>query len=104
MSSFRKPQELNLGDPALASTWRRWKQDWEFFFDANELEKKSDAVQVGIFFNCAGIAAQERYSHFEWEHPDHKKKLEKIIEQFDKFCIPRENPIVERYNFHKRAQ
>ena len=31
-------------------------------------------------------------------------KLDKIIEQFDKFYIPRENQIVERYNFHKRTQ
>ena len=26
------------------------------------------------------------------------------FEQFGKFCIPRENQIVERYNFHKRTQ
>ena len=61
-------------------------------------------MQVGIFFNCAGLAAQERYSHFEWESEEDKKKLDKIKDQFDKFCIPRENPIVERYNFHKKAQ
>ena len=30
--------------------------------------------------------------------------MDKIIEQFDKFCIPRENQTAERYNFHKRAQ
>ena len=30
--------------------------------------------------------------------------MEKIIEQFDKFCISRENQIVERCNFHRRAQ
>lgn len=64
-----KPEVLDLSSPALASRWRQWKTDWTYFFDANELEKKSDAVQVGHFFNCAGLAAQERYSHFEWENP-----------------------------------
>ena len=83
---------------------RGWKQDWEFFYDANELGKKTDKVQLGIFFNCAGLAAQEKYSHFEWEEEGDKLKLEKIIEKFDKFCIPRENAIVERYNFYKRSQ
>ena len=104
MSSFRKPPELNLNDPSLANAWRIWKQDWQFFYDANELERKPDKVKIGIFFNCAGLSAQERFSHFEWENEGDASKLDKIIEQFDKFCIPRENPIVERYNFHKRAQ
>ena len=104
MASFRKPPELNLCAPALATTWRTWKQDWEFYYDANELDKKQEKVRVDIFFNCAGLAAQERYSHFEWEDEADKKKLEKIMQKFEDLCIPRENPIVERYNFHKRSQ
>ena len=65
MSSFRKPQELNLSEPALASTWRRWPKEWELVYGENELENKPDKVQNDIFFHCAGLAAQERYSHFE---------------------------------------
>ena len=54
-----------------------------------------------MFFHCAGLVAQGRYSHFEWANEEDAKKLDKIIEQFDKFGIPRGNQIVERYNFHK---
>ena len=104
MSSFRKPLELDLSDTALASAWRRWKVDWQFFYDANELDSKPEKVKIDIFFNCAGLTAQERYSHFEWEEEGDELKLDKIVEQFEKFCIPRENPIVERYHFHKRTQ
>ena len=80
MASFHKPNELDLSDPALTSVWRRWQKDWEFFYDANELGNKTDKVQVGIFFNCAGLAAQEHYSHFEWANQEDAGKLDKIIE------------------------
>ena len=39
---------------------------WTYYAAAQELNSKPVPMQVGTFFNCAGLSAQQVASHFAW--------------------------------------
>ena len=93
MSGLRLPAELNLSASNVAAAWQQWRREWQYYAAARELSDKPVAVQVGTFFNCAGPAAQEVASHFEWVEAD---GVAKLIDNFESYCNPRRNIIRER--------
>ena len=101
MMSLRNPTELDFSAANMAAEWARWSRDWGFYAAARELSSKPVPVQVGTFFNYAGVGAQEVASHFEWAEAD---GLPALLELFKAYCNPRRNVVLERYNFHARMQ
>ena len=101
MMSLRNPTELDFSAANMAAEWARWSRDWRFYAAARELSSKPVPVQVGTFFNYAGVGAQEVASHFEWAEAD---GLSALLELFEAYCNPRRNVVLERYNFHARMQ
>ena len=99
--SLRNPTELNFSAVNMAAEWARWSRDWRFYAAARELSSKPLPVQMGTFFNYAGLGAQEVASHFEWAEAD---GLSALLELFEAYCNPRRNVVLERYNFHARMQ
>ena len=99
--SLRNPTELDFSAVNMAAEWARWSRDWGFYAAARELSAKPVSVQVGTFFNYAGLGAQEVASHFEWAEDD---GLSALLELFEAYCNPRRNVVLERYNFHARMQ
>lgn len=99
--SLRAPTELNFSATNLAAEWARWKRDWQYYAAARELSAKPVPVQVGTFFNYAGLNAQEVAAHFEWREAD---GLAPLLTKFEAYCNPRRNVVLERYNFHARIQ
>ena len=98
----RPPSVLNIASPCLASEWRQWRREWAYYATASEISAKPPAVQVAIFFNCAGRGAQEIASHFtDWTEDN---GLNALLERFQAFCIPRQNIVLERFNFYSRHQ
>ena len=51
-----------------------------------------------------GDEALDVYNAFTWDSADDKIKIDKVLEQFDKFCEPRKNTIYERYLFFSRGE
>ena len=44
------------------------------------------------------------YKYFTWDNEEDKFKIDQVLEQFEKFCEPRNNTIYERYLFFVRQQ
>lgn len=53
-----------LGTNANAEDWRQWEHEFQFYFNAAELNKKPKATQVVILLHVAGPGAQEIHSMF----------------------------------------
>ena len=51
-----------------------------------------------------GDEALDIYNAFTWDSEDDKVKIDKVLEQFEKFCDPRKNTIDESYLFFSRGQ
>ncbi|XP_043190620.1 uncharacterized protein LOC122390655 [Amphibalanus amphitrite] len=99
--NLRSPTELNFGAANMAAEWARWSRDWQYYAAARELAAKPMAVQLGTFFNCAGVSAQEIATHFEWQEAD---GLPALLAEFEAYCNPRRNVILERFTFNTRQQ
>ena len=52
----------------------------------------------------AGQDALEVFNTFTWDSNGDDKKLEKVIEKFETYCMPRKNVTWERHIFNTRDQ
>lgn len=57
-----------------------------------------------MLLSVIGDEALEVYQTFEWEAEGDKHKPEKVLEMFEKYCIPRTNVLFETYCFGSRRQ
>ena len=97
------PKPLNL-DWKIANNWTRWKQRYEIFSLASGLTRKDAKIQAATFLHVAGADALEVYNTFTWENDEDKLKVDKIVEKFNTYCIPRKNVTWEQYVFNTRNQ
>ena len=97
MDSFHKPSALRFD----GNTSER--QQYEIYLTASASEKKDDTVKIAILLNFAGEDAIEVFNTFQFPEGD-EKKLDKVLEQFERYCIPRKNVVFERYQFWQITQ
>ena len=67
-------------------------------------DAKSDEVGSATLLHFAGPEALEIYNTFTWTEEGDKKKIYKILENFEEYCTPRKNITWERHIFNTRAQ
>ena len=103
MDQFRLPDTLSL-EGNLAENWRRWKQQFDIYLVASGKNDKSDEVKAATFLHLAGPEALELFNTFAFESPGDEKKLDKLEEKFEAYCIPRKNVTWERHVFNTRNQ
>ena len=65
---------------------------------------KSDPVKAATFLHIAGPEALEVFNSMTFENAGDEKRLEKLIEQFEAYCIPRKNVTWERHVFSSQTQ
>jgi Arc/MetJ-type ribon-helix-helix transcriptional regulator len=102
MDSFHKPSALCFNGNT-SENWRRFKQQFQIYLVASGSEDKDDPIKIAILLNFAGEDAIEVFNTFEFSAGD-DKKLDKVIEQFERYCNPRKNVVFERYQFWKITQ
>ena len=102
MDSFHKPSALSF-DGNNSENWRRFKQQYDIYLTASGSEKKDDTVKIAILLNFAGEDAIEVFNTFQFPEGD-EKKLNKVLEQFERYCNPRKNVVFERYQFWQITQ
>ena len=56
--------------------WKRWKQNYEIYACANELEKKSSKVKISNFLYAIGEDAVDIYNSFDIEQKCDKDNKE----------------------------
>lgn len=104
MDKLTPPEPLNLEGNNLADTWRKWKQRFEVFSLASGLSEKDEKVQAATLLHVAGAEALEVYNTFTWEAEGDDKKVSKILEKLEAYCIPCKNVTWQRHLFNTRNQ
>ena len=87
----------------VATEWKRFRGQWENFEVATDLASKSTAKRAAIFLACVGTEAYELFQTFQLSVAD-AKKINKVLEAFERYCIGETNVTYERYIFNRRMQ
>ncbi|XP_059061259.1 uncharacterized protein LOC131854144 [Achroia grisella] len=90
----------NVTSGNLSREWERWKKSFNIYYEACEISKKSDKVQINILLHVIGDKCREVSEQFTTEY----KNVTELLRLFDAFFIPKKNLAVERQKFFKRDQ
>ena len=60
--------------------------------------------KVALFLHCIGVDALKIFNGFQFDTPEDRNNLSKIIEKFDQYTIGELNETFERYNYNSRNQ
>ena len=104
MDKLTPPEPLHLEESNLADAWRRWRQRFKVFSLASGISEKNKKVQVATLLHVDGPEALEVYNTFTWEDEGNKEKVNKILEKFEAYCIPRKNITWQRHLFNTHNQ
>ena len=55
--------------------------------------------KVALFLHCIGVDALKIFNGFQFDTPEDRNNLSKIIEKFDQHTISELNETFERYNY-----
>ena len=92
---LKPPSPVDLHSDNVAENWRKWRQQFIFYFTACELVKKDKATQTAILLHAAGPEAQDVYNTFTWAEGEDKDSYEVVLAKFDSYCEPRKNIVYE---------
>ena len=109
MERIKPQEEMSFCDRNLSETWRKCEQQFRFYFQVSELDKKPLATQTTILLHVARPEAQEIDQTFvfppqEAEQPDPRQDFNAVLQQFKTYCNPRRNTVYERHRFWSRDQ
>ena len=82
-----------------AKNWREFKEQLQWFLAGMESSDKSDPVKIGIMLSHAGKDAREVYKTLTWTKDGDNNKFDKVLEAFERFCLPQKNILYERHGF-----
>ena len=102
MEGLKQPKPLSLTGN-VSENWRRWIQHFRLYLNATGRDKKSEQIQCSTLLAVAGEEALEVYNRFEIPEDD-KDKIEPLIKQFERYCMPRKNITFQRHVFFTRNQ
>ena len=104
METLKPPGHIDLHSGNVADRWRKWKNQFQVYFDACELSGKSKPTQKAIFLHAAGPEALEISETFTWNANEDQTDYTLWIAKFDAYSEPRKNVVFERYEFWSRNQ
>ena len=98
------PGILPPGKLNMAENWKVWKQLMSNCVIIAKLGTQPPEYKVALFLHCIGIDMLKIFNGFQFDSPDDRNNLSKIIEKFDQYTIGELNETFERYNFNSRNQ
>ena len=101
--AFRPPEPLKLSGSSAAGNWERFHEQWLNYAIAMDLEDASEDKNAAVLLTCIGTEAYDVFRTFELSDAD-RKKVDKIVEAFQSYCVGSVNVTYERYLFNKRMQ
>lgn len=103
-TNLRLPDPLRVHDGNVADNWQRFREQWNNYEVASDLSEESSEKRGAVFLACIGSDAFDVYRTMQFESPADRKKIDKLIEAFESFCIGAVNVTYERYTFNRRVQ
>ena len=88
----------------IAENWKVWKQVWTNYMVIAKLDSQPPEYKVALFLHCIGVDALKIFNGFQFDQPEDRNNMAKIIEKFDQFTIGELNETFERYTFNSRNQ
>ena len=85
------------------NNWNYFKDSWNNYAIATELNKKSKPVQVSTFLSIIGKECYEVYENLPLT-VDERKDSDSIISKLTEYFEPQRNIIYERYLFNSATQ
>lgn len=95
---FKPPPPLTDYD---IKNWTLWKQKFNIYLKASDKEKCKDDMKIAILLNCIGDDGLDVYNTFENEQ---KSTLEKLLEAFDNYFLPKKIIPMETFKFNNLVQ
>lgn len=95
-SGLRLPEPRSVTGSDVAESWHRFRGQWENYGLAEDLSKASEEKRAAIFLTCVGNDAYDVYRCFDLA-TEEKRNIDRIIEEFETFCIGVVNVTYERY-------
>ena len=102
MEEFEKPAHLELSG-SLEENWIKFKRAFEWYLEAKDLGKASDARKIAILLTVAGSEARELFSTFTFDEGE-EKKYAAVLGKFEEHCKEAKNETVERYKLRCTVQ
>lgn len=76
----------------------------QVFSLASGLSKKEEKIQAATLLHMAVPKALDIYNTFTWKVEDDDKKVSKILEKMEAYCILRKNVTWQRHPFNTHNQ
>lgn len=95
-------QPINLKGN-VAENWRTWKQRFEIYATAVELDKKEEKIQCTQLLHQLGEECIKIYNSFNFQEEE-KNKITVLKQKFEDHFVPKKNKIYERYKFFSARQ
>ena len=74
------------------------------YLTAIRADEKSAKMKASVFLHVVGEDALEVYNNFQFQDDANKMELDKILEKFEDYCIPKRNVTFERHRFFTCVQ
>ena len=88
----------------VAAEWKRFHSQWNNYVVAANLDDQSSERRAAIFLACIGTDVYELFQTLQFAADDDRKKIDKVVEAFERHCIGEINVTYERYMFNRRVQ
>ena len=92
MDKLLAPEPLTE-DGHLPEQWKRFKRTFLQFLGATGRVDKTDPVIIALLLRTIGQRWNYIYGSFTWETDADKDKYDKVVENFDQFCVSRVNVV-----------
>lgn len=99
---MRSPKSLDITSD-MKTSWMLWKQQFEFYAEATNLNEQPMRRQVAVFMTCIGLEALKIYNTFTLT-AEQKNQLEYVKAAFEAKFIPKTNVRFERFILNKIVQ
>ena len=70
---------------------------------ATKVSQKEEEIRVATLLAVIGEDAVRVYNTLQWEVPGDKRKITKLLDKPEAYCLPRKNIRFERYRFDQRT-
>ena len=103
MDKLHQPSEMDLSSSGnIEELWKQWKHSVQLYLNI-AMADKTEAYKCKTLIYVIGKEGREMFNTFTSAEGG-KDKLDKLLEKFENYCIPKKNVTMERHNFNTRTQ
>ena len=86
-NNYRLPDPLRVTGSNVGDNWQRFREQWENYELAADITDASSEKRAAIFLTAIGREAYDVFRTFEFTPATDRKKIDKILEIFETFCV-----------------